>query len=161
MHNITLRTVTDTDAQFLFSIMNVESILDALNEVPTKLSDWQYAIKEWNCDDDEEDYIICDNGMPIGWLGINGLSSADKVAYLKMAAILPHYHSKGIGRYAIGQVIEMLRQRDYAKIALYTDQDNCKAKACYRKCGFEIAETLTEEMSNGKIVDRCKMELTL
>ena len=161
MNNIKLRAVSSADAQFLFSIMNLDAILNALNEVPTQLDDWMGAIKEWSRDDDEEDYIICDGETPIGWLGINGLSSADKVAYLKLAAVLPNYHNKGIGYYAISQVIEMLRQRNYSKIALYTDQDNKKARACYSKCGFEITETVTEEVSNGKIVPRCIMELVL
>ena len=112
-------------------------------------------------DNDEEDYIITDGEIPIGWLGINSLESADKVAYLKLAAILPEYHNKGIGRYAINQVMEMLRQRKYLKVALYTDQENYKARACYSKCGFEVTETFMEEMANGKTVARCKMELDL
>lgn len=161
MNSIKLRAVSDTDAQFLYSIMNTDTILDALNELPTQLGDWADAIKEWNGDSDEEDYIICDCETPIGWIGINGLTSADKVAYLKLAAILPNYHNKGIGYFAICQVIKMLRQRNYEKIALYTDQENLRAIACYSKCGFKIMEELTEEMANGKIVARCKMELSL
>lgn len=161
MNNIKLRTVTDADAQFLFSIMNIDTILNALNEVPTQLGDWMDAIKEWSRDNDEEDYIIIEGENPIGWLGINGLSSADKTVYLKMAVILPGCQNKGIGHYAISQVIEMLKQRNYAKIALYTDQANRKARACYTKCGFKTVETLEEEMSNGKVVPRCIMEFVL
>ena len=161
MNNINLRIVSDTDAQFLTFIMNTDSVLNALNELPTQLEDWVDAIREWSKDNDEEDYIITDGEIPIGWLGINSLESADKVAYLKLAAILPEYHNKGIGCYAINQVIEMLRQRKYLKVALYTDQENYKARACYSKCGFEVTETFMEEMANKKTVARCKMELDL
>jgi len=161
MNNVNLRIVSDADAQFLTFIMNTDSVLNALNELPTQLEDWVDAIKEWSKDNDEEDFIISDGETPIGWLGINSLESADKVAYLKLAAILPEYHNKGIGCYAINQVIEMLRQRKYLKVALYTDQENYKARACYSKCGFEVTETFTEEMANGKTVARCKMELDL
>lgn len=161
MNDIKLRAVSDADAQFLTFIMNIDAVLNSLNELPTKLEDWTAAIKEWNKDNDEEDYIISDGETPIGWLGINGLESADKAAYLKLAAILPNYHNKGIGYYAISQVAEMLRQRNYSKMALYTDQENYKTKACYSKCGFEVTETFMEEMANGKIVARCKMELRL
>ena len=161
MDNVTLRTVCKSDAEFLHSIMNHEAILDALNEVPTNSQDWLDAIAEWSCDEDEEDYIICLDGEPVGWLGINGLSSADKAAYLKLAAILPAYHNRGIGCTAIRRIIDALRQRGYAKLLLYTDQANCKAQACYRKCGFVTTELLTEEMSNSKTVARCKMELLL
>lgn len=161
MNNIKLRAVSDGDAQFLTFIMNTDSVLNALNELPTQLEDWVDAIKEWSKDNDEEDYIITDGEIPIGWLGINSLESADKVVYLKLAAILPEYHNKGIGRYAINQIIGTLRQRKYLKVALYTDQENYKARACYSKCGFEVTETFMEEMANGKTVARCKMELDL
>ena len=159
MDRITLRAVSDADVQFLFSIMNIDSILNVLNEVPTQLDDWMEAIQTWNQDNDEEDYIVCDGEMPIGWLGINGLSSTDKVAYLKLAVLLPCYHNKGIGQYAISCVADMLKQRNYSKLVLYTDEDNLKARACYGKCGFNSIKTLTEEMPNGKIVPRCIMEL--
>ena len=161
MNNIKLRAVSDGDAQFLTFIMNTDSVLNALNELPTQLEDWVDAIKEWSKDNDEEDYIITDGEIPIGWLGINSLESADKVAYLKLAAILPDHQSKGIGHYAITQILEMLKKRNYLKVVLYTDRENHKAGACYRKCGFEVTETFIEEMSNGKTVARCKMELTL
>ena len=160
MNDINLRTVSDVDAQFLTFIMNIDSILNALNEQPTKLRDWVDTIKEWSKDSDEEDYIISDGETPIGWIGINGLESADKVAYLKLVAILPNYQNKEIGYYAIRQVVEMLRQRNYLKMALYTDEENFKAKACYSKCGFEVTETFMEEMANGKNVARCKMEIS-
>ena len=160
MNNINLRTVSDADAQFLTFIMNIDTILSALNELPTKWEDWTYAIKEWSKDNDEEDYIISDGETPIGIIGINSLESVDKVAYLKLVAILPNYHNKGIGYYAISQVIEMLKQRNYLKIALYTDQENYKAIACYSKCGFGVTETFMEEMANGKTVARCKMEMS-
>lgn len=161
MNTIKLRTVSNADAQFLAFIMNTDIVLDALNELPTQLEDWVDAIKEWSKDNDEEDYMICDGETPIGWLGINNLESVEKVAYLKLAAVLPNYHNKGIGHYAISQVVEMLRQRNYSKIALYTDQENHKARACYKKCGFEVTETFMEEMANGRTVARCKMELSL
>lgn len=161
MNNIKLHAVSDNDAPFLFSVMNTDSILDALNEVPTQLCDWEDAIKVWSGDDDEENFIISYDETPVGWIGINGLSSTDNVAYIKMAVILPNYHSKGIGHHSICQIIKTLRQRNYSKIILYTNQENHKARACYSKCGFVITEALMEEMSNGEIVARCKMELEL
>ncbi|MBQ4640909.1 MAG: GNAT family N-acetyltransferase [Clostridia bacterium] len=74
---------------------------------------------------------------------------------------MPEYQNQGIGFAAISQIIEMLRQRSYQKLALYTDLENHKARACYQKCGFEVVETFTEEMANGKTVARCMMEMVL
>ncbi len=161
MNGVTLHAVTDNDADFLFSIMNIDSVLEALNENPTQLFDWTEAVRAWSEDDDEEDYIIRDGETQLGWIGINGLSSADRVAYLKAVVVLPDYQNKGIGQYAVAHVLDMLRQRKYTKAALYTDQSNHKAQACYHKCGFRIVETFEEEMANGKTVARCRMERVL
>lgn len=46
MNDIKLRTVSDADAQFLTLIMSTDTVLNALNELPTKLEDWTDAIKE-------------------------------------------------------------------------------------------------------------------
>lgn len=161
MNNIKLRIVDENDAEFLFRIMNDATVLKALNEVETHLCDWEDAIREWNIDEDEEDYMIYNEGVPIGWLGINGLISTDRIAYLKIVAILPDYQNRGIGHYSISHIVEMLRLRNYTKVALYTNQNNHKAQDCYRKCGFKVVEELTEEMSDGEIVARYKMELNL
>lgn len=161
MEHIRLNAVTDWDAVFLNTLMNLPGILEALNEVPTQLSDWQEAIEEWNRDEDEEDYIIFCGEIPVGWVGINGLASEDCTAYLKMAAILPEYQSRGIGVRAVQKVVNMLEQRGYSRVLLYTDEANRKAVACYTKCGFTVRDRLTEEMSNGKLVDRYEMEVKL
>lgn len=161
MNRVKLNRVTADDAGFLFRIMNMESVRAALNEPATSLCDWENAVRAWSTDADEEDYMICNGEMAAGWLGINGLSSPDKVAYLKVIVLLPEAQGKGIGQCAVGQVKEMLRQRGYAGLALYADQCNHRAVACYRKCGFRIVEMLAEKMANGKTVPRCLMALEL
>lgn len=76
--NIKIVEVCERDASFLCGLMNDGKILDALNEVPTQVSDWTEAISAWSCDNDEEDYIIFDETTPIGWVGVNGLLSKEK-----------------------------------------------------------------------------------
>jgi len=46
MTGVKLHAVCNDDAHFLFSIMNTDAILDALNEVSTQLCDWRDAIQE-------------------------------------------------------------------------------------------------------------------
>ncbi|MBP1549970.1 MAG: hypothetical protein J6A05_08195, partial [Oscillospiraceae bacterium] len=70
MKNIIIIAITENDAEFLQKLMNNESVMSVLNEVPTTLSVWGDAIKEWLQDTDEEDYIIFDGTTPIGWLGV-------------------------------------------------------------------------------------------
>ena len=135
-------------------------MLDALDEIPTQLNDWIDAISAWNCDPDEEDYIIFYGETPIGWLGINGLLSEDKTAYIKMIGLLSQYQNKGIGAYVINQFLEILQSRGFVAVALYTNQNNCRAQNCYMKCGFKVKEELTEKMANGNLAKRYKMEIT-
>ena len=153
--------VCDRDAQFLCRLMNDQSILDALNEVSTKLCDWIDAISAWNDDPDEEDYILFDEQTPVGWLGVNGLLSEDKTAYIKMVALLPQYQNNGLGTRAVHWCLDNLKSREYETVILYTNRNNVRAQNCYAKCGFKVTEELTEEMSNGDIVKRYKMECTL
>ena len=159
--NIRVLEVCDSDAQFLCRLMNDKNILDALNEVPTQFSDWTDAISAWNDDPDEEDYIIFDEKTPVGWLGINGLLSEDKSAYIKMLAFLPQYQAKGLGPRIVNWCLNILRARKYETVILYTNQNNVRAQKCYAKCGFKVTEELSEEMSNGDIVERYKMGCTL
>ena len=157
--NVRIRNVCEDDAEFLHRIMNDKNVLDALDEVPTQLNDWINAISAWNCDPDEEDYIIFDEKLPIGWLGMNGLLSEEKIAYIKMIGLLPQYQSRGVGTYVINHFLDTLKSRGFAAVALYTNQNNYRAQRCYMKCGFQVCEELVEEMSNGNHAKRYKMEI--
>lgn len=156
-----IRPVNESDAGFLYVLMNDPAVLRALNEVPTSERDWADAIGEWSRDEDEEDYIILENGAPAGWLGVNGLRGGDGTAYLKMAAVLPEYQGQGTGTRAVRELLAGLKRRGYERIILYTDKENRAAQACYGKCGFRFAGSLTETMPNGKTVPRYRMECRL
>lgn len=152
-----IRPVDESDAEFLYQLMNCPPVLERLKEVPTTRQDWTDAITEWQKDKDEEDYIVLAGGIRTGWLGVNGLLGGDHIAYLKMAAFLPEYQGMGYGTASIREVLDNLKARGIEQVILYTDSDNAQAQACYRKCGFSVAENLTEIMSNGKETDRVKM----
>lgn len=158
MDNIRIVDANEENARFLFELMNDAFLMDVLNEVPTTIDVWIDAIKEWKQDSDEEDYIIFDDIIPIGWVGINGLSAEEKKAYIKMIVLLPRYQNKGIGRYVIGKIIERLKWQGYLSVGLYTDQCNIKAQHCYLKCGFKVIDEVEQKMSNGAVVKRYKME---
>lgn len=161
MENIKIVKVNEGSAQFLYELMNDKSVLAALNEIPTTLEIWADAIIEWEQDADEEDYIIFDEHIPIGWLGINGLSATDKKAYIKMIALLPKYQNSGIGQYAVNEIIESLKLQGYVSIVLYTDKSNIQAQKCYSKCGFKVTDIIEQKMSNGAVIERYKMERLL
>ncbi len=161
MRNIRIIEVNERDAVFLNKLMNNEAVMTALNEVPTTANFWSDAIDEWKQDNDEEDYIIFDESEPVGWLGINGLSSEDKKAYIKMIALLPEYQSRGIGRYVIEAITKNLKLHGYISVGLYTDQTNIQAQKCYMRCGFNITAETEQTMTNGNVIKRYKMECCL
>ena len=159
--SVCISPVCAGDAAFLCSLMNHPSVLRALNEVPTTQQGWADAIREWLSDEDEEDVIIIKDSSPIGWLGVNGLLENGKTVYLKMAALLPEAQGQGFDAQAIRALMRGLKLRGFQQMILYTDQENQQAQACYRKCGFEPVECLTEIMSNGRTVPRLRMEANL
>jgi ribosomal protein S18 acetylase RimI-like enzyme len=161
LKNTEIRQVIQNDALFLQQLMNNEQVMAILNEVPTSIDIWADAIDEWANDPDEEEYIILDEGMPIGWLGINGLSSVSKQVFIKIIALLPTHQGYGIGQYVMNDIMENLRLRGFTSLGLYTDCSNASAQHCYHKCGFEITQKIEQQMSNGTIVKRYKMERSL
>ncbi len=159
--SLNLRPVEKGDAAFLHTLMNDEKVLKALHEVPTLLADWQEAISCWAQDGDEEDYILLVEGVPAGWLGINGLEGEEGTVYLKMAALLPAYQGRGMGSWAVEQIITLYRERNFRRILLYTDRENVPGRRCYEKCGFSVSDTLQDTMSDGAVVDRVEMKRVL
>lgn len=156
-----VREVTVGDADFLFRLMNIPSVMKALNEIPTQRKDWEDAISVWSTDADEEDYIIIDGGQPIGWFAVNGLKSGNGTAFLKMAVLLPEYQGKHIGRCVLEQVLDRMRAYGMISVRLFTNRDNIAAQKCYTECGFEVMEELTDEMSDGSFAARYQMERKL
>ncbi len=161
MKKITIEKVTENDADFLFGLMNDTLILKRLNEVPTSREEWVEAVLAWENDDDENNYIVWEDDKQIGWFAVNGLQSADRTAYLKMAVMLPEYQNKGIGTYVLSKLIKTLRENGYVSVMLFTNKDNENAQSCYRKCGFEAVEYLNQKMADGSVAERCRMECRL
>ena len=154
---ITLRTVHCDDAPFLTRLMNEKVNLISLNECPTRLEDWQEAITAWSKDPDEEDYIVLLGGEPIGWAGVNELSG--EIPYLKMFVLLPEQQHQGIGPQALGKLLANLRAEGFPGIRLFTNLQNKAGRRCYEKCGFVQTDTFVEQMSDGSLQERCRMEL--
>lgn len=161
MDDIRIIKVTKNDAEFINRLMNDKSIMERLNEVETSIHIWEAAIREWEKDPDEVNYIIYEDTVPIGWLGVNNLLSQNKQAFIKIIALLPEYQSRGIGKRIISWALEELRKMGCNSVGLYTDSTNIPAQICYQKCGFEITDTIISKMANGKKINRIKLEVTL
>ncbi len=73
----------------------------------------------------------------------------------KRRAVYPHADERA--RQAVKKILAILAERGYGTVCLFTDRDNLPAQGCYRKCGFTVRETLTQQMSDGTQVERVKM----
>ena len=158
MENIVLREVAEGDAEFLFRLMNDGTVRKALGEPPTLMSDWEQAIAAWEEDPDEEGYLVCLQGEPVGWFAVNGLLAEDGGVFLKMAALLPEYRNRGIGAVVLRELLGRLRGRGIGVVQLFTDRDNKLARRCYEKCGFRVAEAVVQRLSDSREVPRVRME---
>lgn len=54
-----------------------------------------------------------------------------------------------------------MMRNNYKSLYLFTDETNAKTQYCYKKCGFEIVDTVIQTMSNNANVNRCKMRVDL
>ncbi len=160
-NSVELKKVTSSDAEFLTNLLNNKTNLKILNEKKSKLRDWKSAIDNWSKDQDEENYIIYYDNIPVGWIGVNSLLSEDKKPYIKMFALLPEYRFHGIGQYVLNFVKNEMKNRGYLSLKLVTDKENKHAIHCYEKCGFLVTNNFTKKMPNGKTVQRYKMSVKL
>ncbi|MCD7804784.1 MAG: GNAT family N-acetyltransferase [Oscillospiraceae bacterium] len=154
---IEIKNVTSNDADFLYLIMNDDRILNRLNEIPTTVDDWKEAVEVWSGDPDEENYLVWVHDCRAGRFSLNNLESNDRVAYLKMAVLLPEYQHRGVGSIVLQRLLEDLKDRGYSTVMLYTNADNVNAQKCYQKCGFAVVEEFRDVMADGSCVGRYKM----
>ena len=158
MENIKIQKFSLQDAEFLFELMNNPLVLARLNEVPTTAQDWVDAVLEWEKDPDENGYIVWKNGKRVGWFAFNGILSADRIPWLKMAVILPEHHNQGIGTFVLTKLLETVREKGFHSVKLLTNLDNLSAQKCYQKCGFQTIAVIEDDMSDGTRAMRCIME---
>lgn len=132
---ITIKAMEKKDVPFLSELLNLSQIRKSLHMEETIVSDWENAFAEWVADPDEENYIIWMEGIPVGWLSVNGLMDTETV-WLKELVLHPRHHGQRIGSAALDIISVVLASRNYRKIRLHTDYDNIPAQKCYEKNGF-------------------------
>lgn len=162
--NVLIAPVKEADEEFICSIANNENLMSIFHDNPSKLQDWQYAIKEWLQDEDVKDYIIIrkEDKLPVGWVGINGLKSKDRSAWLKIIAIKPEYWGENYGSKTVAMVKNILKEQGYKKIFLWTDEANLRAQLCYKKNNFNIIDKQKLKVGSKELFkDRLLMECDL
>ena len=67
----------------------------------------------------------------------------NRVAIFEDMVVDPLYRGKEIGSQLISYVVEYLKQNDFKRVTLLTDEDNLKAHNFYEKNGFEVSSMKT------------------
>jgi ribosomal protein S18 acetylase RimI-like enzyme len=101
-----------------------------------------------------EYYLLSENGMPVGYLGI--LWEGDCLQLSKLY-LLKECRGRGFGFKAMQFVEERARQLDVGEISLIVNRKNVASIAFYEKFGFRIAEPLVSSYENGHAEKDYKM----
>ena len=135
MTQLYLTPMKEEHIPFLYVLLNIPEIMDALHMAPTTLANWQEAYSVWASDPDEENYIVESGSTPVAWLSLNGLASGI-TAWIKMLVVHPQHQRAGVGTFAIEEAEQILKRHIFDKLYIQTTADNLPAQQCYEKYGF-------------------------
>lgn len=103
---------------------------DVRNRLPAMLRDFQTALVLLAFDEDRP------VGAAVCFFGLSTFR-ARPLLNIHDLAVLPQYRGKGIGRALLAGAEEHARQRGCCKLTLEVQEDNTRARALYRRFGFE------------------------
>ncbi|MDR7855249.1 GNAT family N-acetyltransferase [Tissierella sp.] len=130
----------EKDISFLTGLLNEKDIIASLHNAVKNYEEWLETYnKYWKNNSDESHFIICFDGIPVGWLRLNGLSNTE-TAWIAMLAVSPEQQNKGIGHCAVAFSEEYAKSKGFTKIGIHTTDENFIAQKLYRKCGYSIVE---------------------
>jgi len=104
--------------------------------------------------------LIESNGTPIGYIGFEPQPQSH-VLFLSKLYVLPEYHGKGIGHFALDWVKTQARARSCTVLRLRVNKYNAPAIRAYRRAGFLFIEDLCTDIGNNFVMDDHLLELPL
>ncbi|MCI9434148.1 MAG: GNAT family N-acetyltransferase [Bacilli bacterium] len=101
-------------------------------------------------------YIVYDNGNPIGVVGLYSYNEYPNDAWLSWFGVLEEYRKKGYGSRIFDFFETLAREKGYTSIRVYTDDAFSKAISLYEKKSmikeFYKNELESEEINNETII---------
>jgi RimJ/RimL family protein N-acetyltransferase len=106
-------------------------------------------------------FTVCDGTKPIGLVGLSNIDVRNRNADLFIAIGEDAYRGKGIGKIAMGWIIDYgFRKLKLHKINLGVIKDNIPAVKLYRSLGFAVEGTMKDEVfHDGKFHDFLSMAI--
>lgn len=133
---IDLHTVEESDLPFLHRIINDPAVWrDLFTATPKRMAD-EEAWYETLADDGETHLLICDDGDPVGIVGLSGIDPSWGVAELGYF-VDPDAHGQGYATEAVTHIVEYaFDQRRLAKLYANALATNQGSRRVLEKNGF-------------------------
>jgi len=74
--------------------------------------------------------------------------------------VLVERHGQGLGRAALGRVMEVAAAAGAREVSLFVNKNNPKAIRAYQRAGFAIAESVITEFGGGFVMDDYRMTVS-
>lgn len=100
-------------------------------------------------------YLIKTNNRDVGYFGV---LPTDESLLLSKFYIRSSERGKGVGRRAMTFIESLAVEKGLAMITLTVNRYNSDAIAAYKKLGFQITESMVQDIGNGFVMDDYRME---
>lgn len=113
-----------------------------------------HEMKEHNC----RYYLIIEKKRPVGYLSVQ---PKNDMLILNNLYVLVSERGKGLGRKAIGHVLDIADQLALQKIRLRVNKASKRSISAYEKMGFVKTDNVLADIGGGYTIDDYEMEFTL
>lgn len=91
------------------------------------------------------------NGTAVGFAAFGAY--ADGCAKLHKLYLDPGLHGRGWGSRALGEVERLAIEAGYQQMILNVNKHNTKAIHCYQRCGYQVLESVVNDIGGGFVMD--------
>ena len=133
-----------TESQIEYMLENFQSV----NAIEKQIAEEHYNYY----------FISNDNDENIGYFGI---SNKETYMFLSKLYLLKEYRRKGIGKAAFEKIKQLAAKENLTTIRLTVNKYNTNTINAYKKCGFEITDSVITDIGSGFVMDDYIMEYYL
>jgi ribosomal protein S18 acetylase RimI-like enzyme len=105
-------------------------------------------------------YVLKENGKPLGFIGLELLTTKKNEIKIQKIYVLPDAQGKGVGRKLIEKAIEIAQESGIENVILNVNRFN-KAVSFYQKIGFKITSEVNIDIGKGYLMEDYIMTLEL
>jgi GNAT superfamily N-acetyltransferase len=94
------------------------------------------------------------DGRVEGSIAVDGVRADTEGAHLRWFIVSDALRAQGVGNLLMRQAVEYCRQREYARVFLWTFQGLEPARHLYEKYGFRLAEQIEGEQWGNRVLEQ-------